>query len=343
MYRILYNGESLTNQRAPEFAFAEGELSQKVNTVDSFGFLLPAKHPLIGFPEVRAGVVKLYFKDKPLFAGDILNVTRSFLGAVQFTCQGALGWLHDVVLVRPQFSGTVQSAWQWLITQYNAACSENRKIVCGTCNVSGNHVFDYQTDFAEVFDLAKKLIEAHGGYVNVRYEGEDIILDYVADNTRVSGQYITFGQNLTDLQNFIDGDALFSRIYPTGKDGIDISSVNSGAYYLENTFAKALHGDIGKAVKFDIDTPAALKTAAEAYLAEQALATQTLTLTAFDLSLLDSTIDSFEVGDSVRVRSPAHGIDTQLKVSEKITSLTSPANSKVTLGRALKGISDITA
>lgn len=343
MYRIYYHDSVLTNQRTTDFAFVEGLLEQKLNVVDIFTFKLSAKHPHKEIPEIRCLPIELRFDDKILFKGDVIDITTDFAGNRVFSCQGVLGWLNDVVVVRPRHSGSVKNCFEWIMSQYNDNCSAFRTLNIGECNVTGSHEFDYEIEFDTVFNLLKKLIGAHGGYVFVRFDGPDVYIDYISSKSRTSSQSILFGQNLINLENFIDGSALFSRLYPIGKDGIDITSVNNGSAYISSPIVREGHGEIAVTVEFDAETPTALLREAQTYLNAQSFATQTLTLSAFDLSLLDASIDSFDVGENVRVRSPGHGIDVVLQVSEKNTSLSDPQRSTVTLGATKSTLSGIVA
>ena len=64
----------------------------------------------------------------------------------------------------------------------------------------------------------------------------------------------------------------------------------------------------------------------------------TLALSAFDLSLLDKDIDSFRLGDTVRVRSKPHGVDDTFLLSEQTINLLDPDAGSVVLGKDLESL-----
>ncbi len=83
-----------------------------------------------------------------------------------------------------------------------------------------------------------------------------------------------------------------------------------------------------------IETPAALKSAAQAYLTRYAAEKNVISLTAVDLSLIDRAVAAFEVGQLVRVVSAPHGIDAEMVIHAVLSDLVQPSKSRVTLGGA---------
>ena len=71
----------------------------------------------------------------------------------------------------------------------------------------------------------------------------------------------------------------------------------------------------------DTDDAAALKVAAATYLAQHCGLSRGIQVSAADLSGTDITLEPYHIGDSVRVVSPPHGIDTIMTVSKLDTSL----------------------
>ena len=179
--------------------------------------------------------------------------------------------------------------------------------------------------------------------MSVRYEGEEIFLDYLAQVNTESDQSILFGTNLINLEDFVSEEQIFSRIYPRGKDGLDISSVNDGLTYLANGITESMFGIVAVTVDFDTESATELKALGQAYLDANGLASRTLTLTAFDLSLVDKKYTEIKVGNVIPVISPLHGINTKMQVNAKTTDIVTPENSTFTLGLILNTISGIMA
>lgn len=343
MYKIKYNDAVICTPQFKEFAAIAGKLQEGLNAVSVFSFTLPPKHLYFDSIEGRNGLVKLYDDDNVLFIGDIVNRKENFDCTTEIECQDALGWLNDVVFVKPTFSGAIENYWAYLLGRYNQEASEWRKINIGTVTVQGNISINHDTEFLTIFDLVSELTQLSGGYVSVRYEGEEIFLDYLAQANTESDQSILFGTNLINLEDFVSEEQIFSRIYPRGKDGLDISSVNDGLTYLANGITESMFGIVAVTVDFDTESATELKALGQAYLEANGLASRTLTLTAFDLSLVDKSYTEIKVGNIVPVISPLHGINTKMQVNAKTTDIVAPENSTFTLGLILNTISGIMA
>ena len=343
MYKIKYNDAVICTPQFKEFAAISGTLQEGLNAVSVFSFTLPPKHPYLDSMEGRNGLVKLYDDDNVLFIGDIVNRKDNFDCTAEIECQDALGWLNDVVFVKPTFNGAIENYWAYLLGRYNSEASEWRKINIGTVTVQGNISINHDTEFLTIFDLVSELTQLSGGYVSVRYEGEEIFLDYLVQANTESDQSILFGTNLINLEDFVSEEQIFSRIYPRGKDGLDISSVNDGLTYLANGITESMFGIVAVTVDFDTESAAELKALGQAYLEANGLASRTLTLTAFDLSLVDKNYTEIKVGNVIPVISPLHGINTKMQVNAKTTDIVTPENSTFTLGLILNTISGIMA
>ena len=341
MYKIKYNDAVICTPQFKEFTAIAGKLQEGLNAVSVFSFTLPPKHLYFDSIEGRNGLVKLYDDDNVLFIGDIVNRKENFDCTTEIECQDALGWLNDVVFVKPTFSGAIENYWAYLLGRYNQEASEWRKINIGTVTVQGNISISHETEFLTIFDLVSELTKLSGGYVSVRYEGEKIFLDYLAQSNTESDQSILFGTNLINLEDFVSEEQIFSRIYPRGKDGLDISSVNDGLTYLANGITESMFGIVAVTVDFNTESATELKALGQAYLEANGLASRTLTLTAFDLSLIDKNYTEIKVGNIIPVISPLHGINTKMQVNAKTTDIVNPENSTFTLGLMLNTISGI--
>lgn len=343
MYKIKYNNAVVCTPQFKKFAAIAGTLQEGLNAVSVFSFTLPPNHLYLDSMEGRNGLVKLYDDDNVLFIGDIVNRKENFDCTTEIECQDALGWLNDVVFVKPTFSGAIENYWAYLLGRYNQEASEWRKINIGTVTVQGNISINHETEFLTIFDLISELTKLAGGYVSVRYEGEEIFLDYLVQSNTESDQSILFGTNLINLEDFVSEEQIFSRIYPRGKDGLDISSVNDGLTYLANGITESMFGIVAVTVDFDTESATELKELGQAYLEANGLASRTLTLTAFDLSLVDKKYTEIKVGNIIPVISPLHGINTKMQVNAKTTDIVTPENSTFTLGLILNTISGIMA
>ena len=193
-----------------------------------------------------------------------------------------------------------------------------------------------------MLDLAKQAASASGGILRIRYSGGDAYLDCIKSYNHSCSQTVELHRNLLDLTDQIDGTNLITRVYPVGKDGLTISDVNSGRTYLVNSEAERIYGRIDGTLQVNTDDAYVMKAAAASYLAKHCGLSRGIQVSAADLSGSDITMESYHIGDSVRVVSPPHGIDTTMTVSELKNSLVGDKGT-MTLGWAGKTLTGAVA
>jgi hypothetical protein len=187
-------------------------------------------------------------------------------------------------------------------------------------------------------------VDLCGGYIvfTQNDEGQRVI-NWYDDVSYSNSQSIDFGKNLMDFTRTTANSDLATVIFPYGakKESsgtrVDITAVNDGFDFIKDDKAVDEYGVIAKAVYWDEITDAtALKLKAEQYLATSKNPLVSIELTAIDLSLLDKNIDSFQVGDVIKVRSKPHGLeDTYYKLIEQSIDFLHPQNDRITLGETV--------
>ena len=134
---------------------------------------------------------------------------------------------------------------------------------------------------------------------------------------------IRFGKNLAEIEREVDPSNIVNRLYALGAgegvNQLDITRVNNGRAYIENTSSIAQYG-LGQYVWVDrrFEDEASLLASAQAFLDEWSLPRVSYSVKAVDLSSLTGlSIDEFTVGKVVRVVDPEIGTFTARIVSEK--------------------------
>jgi hypothetical protein len=198
-----------------------------------------------------------------------------------------------------------------------------------------------------VLSTLNKLLDRCGGHI-VFSDAPDgsRIIGWKTFVGRLSGQTIEFGENLLDFKSTgANTKALATALVPYGakdektKKRITIESVNGGKDYIIAEDAQRVRGTIMATYTWDdVTSPSVLLNKARAYLNESKVFITSLELTALDLSYLDKSIDSFSVGDWVRVKSPPHGVDADFQVTKMTEDLLNPSKSKITLGKDIMSL-----
>ena len=337
------DGDVLFAVGLPGYEITSGQITKAINEADGCTITLPPTNRMAHAPVKRRSIISVKNDGNEIFRGTIANTQKDFLGNVTFQIDGALAWLREIVRLPFTHSAPVDADVYFydILGEYNyQRMGSNKMLKYSIRGVAGTVKFDHSTECTTSFDSLSELVSEKGGYIITRYGDAKPEIVYLASANTVSPQTIEFGKNLLSLENLVNSDTLVTRVWPIGKDGLTIGGVNDGADYLVNSAAEATYGRIDKTVQVDSDDAAAVKSYGQAYLTRYATLSNTFTLTAVDLSLIDKRLSAFSVGDQVRIISPPHGVDATMQVTEITTDLVDPAKSTLTLGAKLQTLTD---
>lgn len=346
MFEILKDGLSLWNPRDQSKRLLSPTLSLEVNRVGSLSFkILPGHESYNALFQMRS-IVTVLQDDRTVFKGRIYSVERDFRNIKTVTVEGLLGYFNDSIVRPYEFSGGVSEYLASLISQHNDQVEPAQRFKLGRVTVVDNNDYitrsssDCPTTWKEIND---KLIERLGGYIVIRYEADGNYIDYLADYGDTSTQDIAFSVNLLDLTRSASSDTLITCVIPYGAEDeetgnkIDITSVNGGVDYISAPEAVAVYGKIFEVVEWpDVTLPANLLTKARAYLAERTLLPDEIEIRAVDLHLADETVESFKLGDYIRVLSAPHDLDERVLLTAYEIDLADPVNCTITLNLVKK-------
>ena len=289
-------------------------------------------------PVKRASVISIRKDGAEVFRGSVVDTTTDLRGMRTYSIDSAMMWLADICKPPHTINGMAVSTYLGaLVTQYNAGCLAGKQIKLGKVGVSLPSITMSASEYKSMLDLAKEAASVSGGELRIRYADGAVYLDCLASYDHRCSQTVELRKNLLGLTDEIDGADLVTRVYPVGKDGLTIKDVNGGKVYLVNAAAEGIYGRIDGTLRADTDDASALKATAAAYLARHSGLSRGIQVTAADLSAQDIMIESFAIGDSVRVVSPPHGIDTIMQVSKLDTSLVG-SKSSMTIGWGKKSL-----
>ena len=358
MYRVYCNGLLLHDDQLDDYRLTHATLDLELGKTGSFEFTIYPNHPNYAVVEPIKTNVTVYRYSDMIYSGRVLNIKYGFYGEKQVSCEGDLAFLLDSMVMPHKYSGSFAKYMSFVLNNHNADVEESKRFVYGNVTVGDFTPFDVdEKEYRSSLDLINAhMLSRTNGYLQVRYVGNTKYLDllsYTADVSNVSGQTIEIGVNLLDFKRETKSENMFSAIIPLGaklKDSdirLDVRSVNSNKPYIVNETAKALCGGlIYRVVIFDEITNAlTLLTAGADYLAENYAGESSVEISAADLSGMDYTIPSFNLGQWVRVRNPYHFTDgDQLFLIKKMAlDLLNPASNKITIGEVKKGLSDAVA
>ncbi len=338
MYAGYVDGRLLFAAGMPGYEIVDGTISEAVGSASAATIKLPPSNVMRDVPVKRASVISIRKDGAEVFRGSVVDTTTDLRGMRTYSIDSAMMWLADICKPPHTINAMAVSTYLGaLVTQYNAGCLAGKKVKLGVVGASLPSITLAASEYKSMLDLAKEAASVSGGELRIRYADGAAYLDCLASYAHRCSQTVELRKNLLGLTDEIDGADLVTRVYPVGKDGLTIEDVNGGQVYLVNAAAEGIYGRIDGTLRADTDNASVLKATAASYLAQHSGLSRGIQVTAADLSAQDIMIESFAIGDSVRVVSPPHGIDTIMQVSKLDTSLVG-SKSSMTIGWGKKSL-----
>lgn len=310
--------------------------------------VLPPNHPAYNSFISYRSVVTIYRDGVLRFRGRALYPTDDFKLVRTITCEGERCFLRDGIHRPYVYADPPAAIFREVIGLYNAQVESFKQFVVGTIDGISAAPINLENGEAETFaSILDKLVELCGGYIvfTTNSAGQRVI-NWHAEINYSNQQTVEFGTNLVDFSRTTANSDLATVLFPYGAvnettgNRITIEDVNGGLDFIKDDEAVALRGMIAKAVYWDEITEAsALLTRAQQYLNASKNLVASLELTAVDLSLLDKSIDSFMLGDTLRVRSKPHGVNDELyQLTEQSLDFLHPQNDRIVLGKNIASL-----
>lgn len=334
-------------------------LALEVNKLGSLSFKIFPDHPYYGNLVKMKSIITVYQDHRTIFKGRIFSDKVDFKKVKKVETEGILGYFNDSVIRPYEFTGTPEEYLDFLIDQHNSQVAEFQKFKRGVVTVTdpNDYITRSNSNFPKTWnEIEEKLIKLLGGYINIRYEEDGNYIDYLEDFTDTSTQEVKYSINLLDLENEVKGNTLVTCIIPRGakikstneetgeetETEVTIESVNNGVDFIQNDEAIERYGKIYEVVTWeDVTDPSNLLTKAQLYLTEKIMLHNSLTVKAVDLNLVDSEIESFKLGDYIRVYSDPHEIDETILLKAYSIDLSKPSTFTFTLGLDRSSLVDI--
>jgi phage minor structural protein len=328
----------------------EPDIDLELNTTGKLVFTIPADHPNKSHISPLVSVFTAYDGTEEIFCGRMINKTEDFYNTGRVECEGELSYLLDSI-VRPYdfTSGTITDFVDFVLSSHNSQVETAKQIQRGTITVtdSNNNIARSNTEYSNsLATLQEKLVKTHGGYLRIRKTSGVKYLDYLYDFGGTNSQTVRFGENLLDISRFIDASSVITVLIPTGAtidngDGtssvVDIKSVNNNLDYIVNQDGVNTYGYVwGHKEWEDVTIPSNLLTKATAYLTEQISLPTTITLTAADLHLINSSVSAYKLGKWTKVESVPHSLDHLFMTTKIHISMQHQEENTLSLGKQVQ-------
>lgn len=344
MIRILLDGAIVYDSRLEDYDLQTLKTNTGLNKGGTATITMPPGHPSYDSFTAYKSIVEIYRDSKLKFRGRPLPPADNFHNMRTVTCEGELCFLRDAQLRPYLFQDSPANVFREVLAEYNRQADSNRRFTVGSVTVvDANDYIRLESEEAEnILVVVNKLLERCGGYVTFTTDSSgNRGINWLAELTYRSSQPIEFGENLLDFsRDSSTNEELATAILPYGaKDEetgqrLTIESVNGGLDYIVDEEARALRGFIlGHQVWDDVTQASNLLRKAQEWLNLNRNIITSLRLTALDLSYMDRSIDSYEVGDKIPVKSKPHKVDEDFLLTEREEDLLNPAGGSIILGK----------
>lgn len=344
MIQIYADGVITYDSRLEDYDLRGLKITSGVNKGGTAEIAMPSTHPAYSLYTGYKTIVEIYRDGLLQFRGRALYPVDDFYNNRTVVCEGELCFFQDAVSRPYLYQADPASVFASVLEVYNAQVEPVKRFKVGTVTVTdANDYVRLESENAESIKATlDKLVERCGGYLDFTFDPDDgaRVINWYASLGYRSSQVIEFGENLLDFSRTGANTELATAVLPYGaKDEttglrVSIESVNNGQDYIQDAEAVALRGFIIKPVTWDdVTQPSNLLRKAQQYLEQNRYMVTSLELSALDLSYMDKSIDSYQVGDLIRVQSKPHGVDEDFLLTDRTEDLLNPANSKITLGK----------
>ncbi|CAK1226694.1 Phage-related protein (PblB) [Fructobacillus tropaeoli] len=367
MYRVIVYknasdqvGEVLHEPRNYGNKAISGELDMQFNGVSTASFTITMQNNLYRQSEAIANLVKVIDTNtgKVVFDGRVVKIDGSFSGSHTQTlqCEDCLAFLHDSTQVyRKVQNTTIRDFLQMIVDEHNRQVEPYKRFQLGRVTVinSTDNVYRYTDDAQDTFDTIKdKLVSRLGGFLIWHRDGNDqLVLEYLASVGEHIDTPIKLGKNLKSAKREYDVRDIITRLVPIGspieqeqteqssddtaaaQPKSTIETVNNGIRYLDDTALMNRFGIIQKAVEWNnVKVPSILMSKGQEYLKNQRVGLLTWSVEVVDISLLDPTYKSFEMGNFYPIYDQFLGLVEDLQVVAKKLDITQPHKMSLTIG-----------
>lgn len=348
IYEVFIDNKQLYYPGDEKLVIYNSKLEQALNDAGTFEFTITKNNPLYDEIYPRVSSVRITKNDTEIFFGQVRTSEEVLEGEKDVSCVGELSFLYDSIQPQKRYQDyTPQQFFNELVTNHNNQVEDDKKFRPGKVTVTDPNDSLYRfTNFEDTLtDIRDKLCDSLNGYLRIRKSEGNRYIDLLRleDYGKYSDQPIKFGYNLLDFIRKDSGEAIYTALIPLGArldesqiDGLDsyltIESVNGGKNYLKNDSAIKQFGLIWAVQKWDdVTVPENLILKGKEWLRSNQYKTLTLELTAIDMSILKSDIDSFDLGDTIHVIAKDFGLDAVYPVQKKTTYLQEPEKNTIVL------------
>lgn len=295
-------------------------------------------HRLIDFVDLKRN-------GETIFSGRVYRIEQLTDTQQRITCEGLLTIFNDSIIRPMKHTGTLQGLIQKFLEQHNSQVESEKQVQLGTITVSDNDVYREYAEHKKTISRLKDLAGSYGGWMSVRRQNGVLYLDWLEAFTDPCTQSVDFGKNILTVTTDESSEGIITVLIPLGAransatdERITIKSVNAGKDYIEapQEYIDKYGYVVGVETWEDVTAPANLLQKGTAWLNACLVPRRTIEVTAVDLADAGYDVDSFRIGQKIKVTSKPHGITEEWCdcVSQSLDPL-NPTKERIVLGSGI--------
>ena len=372
MYTIYYDGTTLFDMYLG-IEVLDPSLTLEVSVAGTLKFSIPPGHSLYKRLVKMSPIREITVLDDgvEIFRGRVLTAGEELNSVQQIEVEGQLAYLNDI-RIRPY--GTFEDipaegedpAWtiiapndrhsyaDWLVEQYNIYADGTKRFKIGKNDLPAQLIVGSATTkptFRQ--EIIDKLVDPFNCCIIASYQNGTRYIDFLSDGSRTSTQKIEFGKNLLDFSHTASAVDVITCIIPEGTTSENSETFGIDAYpdgsiidgvtkqgdrvFLEEGLV--LYGTIEDTRSYDAEDVDSLATQVANDILTQPLQIDSVEITAFDLGLVDPTVEKIRLGEWVTISGRPYGFSAQMMCIKIECDLASPGNTKYTFGAEIPSLS----
>lgn len=360
IFRVYVDGQLFYHPYLSKLSITEAKVQEDAENIDSLTLSAPFCHPYLDKIQPMASTILCKKDETTVFEGRALDDGTDFYNTHTWTCESCLAYLKDTVQPPYEYKGSLKGLLEHFLSVHNGAVEKKKQFSLGSVTVTdaNDYVAYSSSDYTVTLDAVReKLVKTHGGYLQIRYVGNEKFLDYLSDFPDRSLQTVEFGKNLMDVKITRDHTERVTALIPLGakiksseeteeqtEKRLEITAVNEGKNYVCDEEAIREIGWIwATEVWDDVTLPANLLRKANARLKELVKGIISMELTIVDESDAGADIGDIRARMYVRCISKPHGIDGTYLCLSRTRDYLDPSGNTITIGAAGIRLTSISA
>ena len=346
--RIYINGDELLYSSAANddtSALINPQVKAEIGKAGSLTFTILPTHPMYNDLLPFKTFARVEIDGTEIFKGRVLDTSKDMYNQKSVTCEGDLTYLMDSVCTPGDYNETVTAFFKRCIGWHNSQVEDAKKLTAGNVTISSKDRkinFDISSYTSIADTIETEIIGYYGGYLRTRNQNGTRYIDIVKEGDSSSNQVIEYGSQMLDLTNDESANDLFTILLAVGdSDSQDGTDYDFPTYKYEVPGAVAKYGRITHVESFSgIKDKAELEKMAKEYVENHYDPYPTeLTIKAIDLHILDGSIQTIVVGNTVKIQSTPHNLSKNLMCVSIDYDLQNPENTSYVFGHPKQSLS----